>query len=85
MIAFITQGCGAVKYEIIVEREPKDISYNELSEDDYYDNIEKSPAIIQRYRATRIIRSTDTSAWFVDENGKMQFITADRVQIEILE
>ncbi len=85
LIAFITQGCGEVKYEITTELDPKDIGYKALSDDDYIENIEKAPATIQKYRATRLIRSSDTSAWFMDENGKVQFITADRVEIKILE
>ncbi len=85
LIAFIAIGCGTVKYEIITEHEGKDISYNALSDDDYTENIEKPPSVIQVYRATRIMRSTATSVWFMDENGKMQLIKADRIEINILE
>lgn len=85
LITFVTQGCGEVKYEITIELEPKDMSYKALSDDDYNKNIKKAPVTIKTYKATRLIRSTGTSAWFMDESGKVQFITADRVEVKILE
>lgn len=81
LITFTSRGCSKIKYEIITEKTLQKGDYTDYFEEDSEEVTEKSPEIINKYKATTIIRSTDTSIWFIDDNGSFQFITADKIQI----
>ena len=81
LIVLASQGCSETKYEITIRKTLEREDYSNFFEEDAGELSEKSPIIINEYRARTIIRSTDTSIWFIDDNGSFQFIKADEIQV----
>ena len=75
-------GCKEIKYEIITEKIMEAEDYTDYTSGDNGEEVEKTREIINRYKASVIIRSTDKSIWFIDDGGSFQFIKADKIQIK---
>ena len=75
-------GCKEIKYEIITEKILEAEDYADYTSGDNGQEMEKPREIINRYKASVIIRSTDTSIWFIDGGGSFQFIRDDKIQIK---
>ena len=89
LVAFVSSSCAGAKYEIkLYLKGEVPASINSMSDGLYKELVIKiatEGTLLGTYKASKIINYTGISAWFIDEEGEEQFVTADRVEINKIE